>query len=205
MKIFRILWAAIRTFALRISLAQFGLACLLGILLVQSSCSLFLASPADSTLQHDIDIIIRTASASIFGYFLSSPLKDAQLQAGSSAVRTAPQQLLQQKVSTAAPKERAKIGFSAGDEDLSNPTPPSFNVSPRSSTAENIPILAATAIALFCLLTLMLLRSIGAHQTAEPTSVLATVAQFRDFISGCIGFLIGCARPTHSSQLQQED
>ena len=31
----------------------------------------------------------------------------------------------------------------------------------------------------------------------ESDSVAASVVQFRDFVSGCVGFLIGC--PTHSN------
>lgn len=55
-------------------------------------------------------------------------------------------------------------------------------------------VLTASAIGIFCLLTLlayrvMLLRE---PELAAAGSATATVAQFRDFVSGCVGYLIGC-------------
>lgn len=56
----------------------------------------------------------------------------------------------------------------------------------------------ATVIGLFCLCVLLILRNMGAsgEQILDSDSVSATVVQFRDFVSGCVGFLIGV--PTHS-------
>ena len=59
-------------------------------------------------------------------------------------------------------------------------------------------VLTTWVIGLFCLLVLLLLRGLGA---AEEGSATATVAQFRDFVSGCVGFLIGC--PTCASAPKQ--
>ena len=57
----------------------------------------------------------------------------------------------------------------------------------------------AMAIGLFCLVALLLLRNLVQLGVVGPEfdSVQATVIQFRDFVSGCVGFLIGT--PTHQS------
>lgn len=57
----------------------------------------------------------------------------------------------------------------------------------------------ATVIGLFCLVTLLVLRNLNQWGLAvESDSAAASVVQFRDFVSGCVGFLIGC--PTHSDK-----
>mgnify|MGYP001864207630 CR=1 FL=1 len=59
---------------------------------------------------------------------------------------------------------------------------------------------AAAAVGLFCLLTLLLLRNLPPEDPAvvRSDSATATVAQFRDFVSGCVGFLIG--QPSQGGQ-----
>lgn len=113
------------------------LALFLTVLLAQSAYSLFAGAGRSGESGH-IDVIVRTASAAIFGYFLSGPEGDT-------------------------PEERRACR--------------------RLRTAW------AAGVGLFCLGVLVLLRDAGpAVSTASAT---ATVAQFRDFISGCVGFLIG--------------
>ena len=53
---------------------------------------------------------------------------------------------------------------------------------------------------IFCLVTLLVLRNLSQWDltAAESDSVAATVVQFRDFVSGCVGFLIGC--PAHTDK-----
>ena len=70
--------------------------------------------------------------------------------------------------------------------------------------ANCLQVAAATGIGLFCLAVLLLLRNTplgDAAMEAQPDRLTATVAQFRDFVSGCVGFLIGC--PTHSTTTPQ--
>ena len=111
------------------------------ILLVQSAVNLFLPA-SDSAITGDIDIVVRTSAAAIFGYFLS----------------------VREKPSEDGPRE------------------------PRCLHQATI-----TAIGLFCLVTLLALRNLSLWDPAEAgsDSATATVAQFRDFVSGCVGFLIG--------------
>lgn len=64
---------------------------------------------------------------------------------------------------------------------------------PAESRALCFRALAAAAIGIFCLFTLLAYRAVLLHRPgfAAPDSAAATVAQFRDFVSGCIGCLIG--------------
>ena len=59
-------------------------------------------------------------------------------------------------------------------------------------------MVVATGIGLFCLVALLVLRNLSQWGlvSAESNSVASAVVQLRDFVSGCVGFLIGC--PTHS-------
>ena len=52
-----------------------------------------------------------------------------------------------------------------------------------------VQVVAATVIGLFSLSILLLLRWFG---MPEDSAATAMAAQFRDFVSGCVGFLIGC-------------
>lgn len=58
---------------------------------------------------------------------------------------------------------------------------------PAESRALRFRALAAAAIGIFCLFTLLAYRAVLLHRPGFA----ATVAQFRDFVSGCIGCLIG--------------
>lgn len=64
---------------------------------------------------------------------------------------------------------------------------------PAEGRALRFRALAAAAIGIFCLFTLLAYRAVLLHRPgfAAPDSAAATVAQFRDFVSGCIGCLIG--------------
>ena len=124
----------------------------MAVLLVQSACSLFFSARSEEAAR--VDVIVRTASASIFGYVLSGNFN-----------RRAP----------------------AGQEGAQPPEPPD---SGRGRSGENrLQIAAAAGVGLFCLATLLLLRWTGPPEHASAT---AAVAQLRDFISSCVGFLIGC-------------
>lgn len=117
----------------------------MAVLLVQSAYSLFSGGKSAGEGGH-IDVIVRTASAAIFGYFLSAREEGT-------------------------PEQRR--------------------------TCHCLRAAAAAGIGLFCLATLLILRNLALWDagSAGGESVTATVAQFRDFISGCVGFLIGAPPP----------
>lgn len=113
----------------------------MAILLGQSAYSLF-AGPGSHPESGDIDVIVRTASAAIFGYFLSARDRQGEGQAAEPGGHM---------------------------------------------------VAAAAAVGLFCLVVLLALRDVAPEDPAAvgSDSATATVAQFRDFISGCVGLLIG--------------
>lgn len=141
MRVLRAVWKRIRAVVSRIPPTDRCLILFMAVLLTQSAYSLF--SPAEDGGQSSpVDVLVRTASAAIFGYFLS----------------------VREKPSEDSPRE------------------------PRCLHQATI-----TAIGLFCLVTLLALRNLSLWDPAEAgsDSATATVAQFRDFVSGCVGFLIG--------------
>lgn len=146
------------------------------LLLIQSTYNLFF----DAALNADInmiDVIIRTATASIFGYFLSS-----------NFMRHAPSYDQAEKNDIV---EATSINPENTDFMKVTPEPP---VSDPSELYPNnhLQIIVTTAIAIFCLFILTVVRnSAGPDGGHFSTSALATISQFRDLISGCIGFLIG--------------
>ena len=76
---------------------------------------------------------------------------------------------------------------------------------PAESRALRFRALAAAAIGIFCLFTLLAYRAVLLHRPgfAAPDSAAATVAQFRDFVSGCIGCLIGSRRKIMSHSFRE--
>ena len=171
------------------------------VLLVQSAYSIFCPGGASQTAG-EIDIIVRTAAAAIFGYFLSANFTRRTTSAGQ-----APTDLAARKLETGAdppsetPGPMARIGFSdsAGTTAEPGTLQAEEAPSPEERTASCVQVTVAAVIGLFCLIVLLALRNLTQWGlvSAESDSVAATVVQFRDFISGCVGFLIGC--PTHSN------
>lgn len=216
------------------------------ILLAQSICSIFF-STGTNHISDEIDVIIRTSTAAIFGYFLSANFirhsstdgqapteqtthilktgTDSQAQAAASkgqigfldsSTQAQPNQnrfknLLSPSkpilgTSISEPGPSVSSGDTATGIDLiENPTQTNtvqdLPKVPVASTASFscLQVTIATAIGLFCLIALLILRNLSqlGMISSESDSIAATVIQFRDFISGCIGFLIGC--PTNQT------
>lgn len=170
-------------------------------LLLQSAYSIFCPGPA-SQISEEIDIIVRTAAAAIFGYFLSANFTRRTTSAGQAPTDPAARKL---ETGADAPSETpgpmARIGFSDSGESTAEPgaAQTKESLSPEDIAANRLQVIVAAGIGLFCLIVLLALRNLTQWGlvSAESDSVAATVVQFRDFISGCVGFLIGC--PTHSN------
>lgn len=147
------------------------------VLLAQSAYTLFSAHSLAKE-SSDIDVIVRTSSAAIFGYFLSANfIRRSSLSKGAPELQKSPENPL--------PEDTA----ASGQPDI------------QTEAASRLQIIAATTIGLFCMITLLILRDSisGSSPAANNASITATVTQFRDFVSGCVGFLIGC--PTCSSSI----
>lgn len=171
------------------------------ILLVQSAANLFFPA-GDGSVAGEIDIVVRTSAAAIFGYFLSANFIGRE-EDGGQATKTAQAHTLKagtSPVQDSAP--RAQIGFFSG-EPAEDPDRPELR--PPEQSALCLQVRCATFIGLFCLAALLLLRSLTQLGVvpSPSDSVTGTIVQFRDFISGCVGFLIGC--PTHQLRVSSTE
>lgn len=170
----------------------------LAVLLVQSACSLLFPETGGEMVS-GIDVIVRTSSASIFGYLLSANFN--RRESGENPSSAASPALPVIQTGDGGEQPRAQIGFALpGDQGelqsggaAGEPAPSAREDSCR------LQVLAATAVGLFCLVTLLVLRAAALKRPdlLASDAATATVAQFRDFVSGCVGFLIGC--PTGKS------
>lgn len=137
----------------------------MSLLLLQSAYSLIVHHDEKGPA-NDIDVIVRTASASIFGYFLSANFMHRES--------------IQKEHTDTDPEQEVTAQMVEPEEE------------PRTGSGQ-FQILVAAGIGLFCLTLLILLRNVPGWGSGveHSASTSATVAQFRDFVSGCVGFLIG--------------
>lgn len=165
------------------------------LLLIQSAFSLFF-NPYLSPETNNIDSIIRTATASIFGYFLSSNFISHIPRENRN--NHSPQPLESGRSGTSSISETSgyQIGFAAPSDPVAQQSG-SLSVSEDAQddqdapTASHLQIKIATLIAVFCLLILTVIRNSSHGSQPMSASSQATVSQFRDLVSGCVGFLIG--------------
>lgn len=184
------LCAAVRRAAGHIHLVDQCLLLFMAVLMLQSAAGLFL--PGERGGESDsIDVIVRTSSAAVFGYILS-----ANFNRCASASKAAGGKAKEVRTTGAREGPVAQIGFQApaeeSGESLERTEPGVLREEDAQAPENRLQIVTATVIGLFCLLTLLLLRWLGIPERGS-----AAVVQFRDFVSGCVGFLIGC--PTQKS------
>ena len=193
--------SAIRAVLSKIHAVDKSLIIFMVVLLAQSAYSIFFQSSA-SPAASDIDVVVRTSSAAIFGYFLSANFVSRSTQADSTPFANGRRTVETVESGEASDSLRGQIGFSAEpSEPLQGGIQTQGQPAAQStSIAGYLQVAAATGIGLFCLLTLILVRNTthGSAILTESSAAAATVVQFRDFVSGCVGFLIGC--PTHQNE-----
>lgn len=168
-----------------------GLLLFMVALLLQSVYSIF-SQTGPNQISGDIDIIVRTSTSAIFGYFLSANFTNRT--AVSQAAHAAAPVLM-----TAAPPDsgtpKNQIGFTDKSTALQTGSTRTTALKPQSTFSESsrLQIVTITAIGLFCLLTLLFIRNIEPNGDSflSSDSATATIVQFRDFVSGCVGYLIG--------------
>ncbi len=195
------------------NLAHIALVLFLAILLIQSALGLFLPQRAD---MDSVDIVLRTAISSIFGYLMSSMGQKSITSTQKSQNQNQDQNPDNNTNNNSAPRT---IGFS-GEGDTSSlliradsagqNSNQANQISPNSQnsqisqndqnaqknwSADNLQFqtIIIACLGFFCLSVLIFLHYYTGEITAT-TGVIATIAQFRDIISGSIGALIGLAR-----------
>lgn len=170
----KLLFQSIRRVFSKIPLVDKCLLIIFLVLMLQSAYSLFAHSPSNSEIEH-VDVIVRTSAASIFGYLLSANF------------------ILQSRRKwTKEDGSNSTISSQSIETDTDDNTPNTGSDEPDPVSTERIQIIVAATIGLFCLITLIVLRNTWGTAMAESSGATATIAQLRDFVSGCVGFLIGC-------------
>lgn len=165
------------------------------ILLMQSAYTLLL-SPSTVGEAHTIDVIVRTSISGIFGYFLSVNFIRQESSGLTETSNYPPPPIL---TDSGESHQKNSIGFTAPAANTKlQPGSVDFTTSPQPKINQSIigklQILVASFIGIFCLLSLIVVRDLCLNQLIDATapSFVATVSQFRDLISSCVGFLIGC-------------
>lgn len=175
------------------------------ILMAESIYNLF-SGRVNHINSNDIDIVLRTTSAAIFGYFLSGSF----IRKSKSKVTNCPEEteVLNDK-STIPNDEKTQVIFK---EDINSKKEIIKSANNQTSTfaydnkniieehdnkkelnASNQQIIIATIIGITALIVLIIARN--SLDITEKS--IAIIAQMRDFVSGCVGFLLGC--PTKSN------
>lgn len=202
MKFFVKWLAAIKKSYFKIKLVDRCLIIFMLLLMAQSTYNLF-TNEVDSQETNTIDIVVRTTSAAIFGYFLSANFIKRESQSSSGTISAgAPPSVLPPPPAGTAPESPAaanQIGFSAapgGIQELSAGTARS-NVPAlvEESETSHQQVIIATLIGVFALMILIVARNFCQISPA----MFGTISQMRDFVSGCVGFLLGSPGTTRTS------
>jgi hypothetical protein len=184
------LWSATRKILSRISLVDRFLILFMFLLFCYMAYQLFSGGLSDEN--NTIDVIVQTSAATIFGYFISVnsltavPKKETVSQLPTTTAGI-----------TQASKEKGTVGVKIGFQDPSEESQTEMGkitVSeiPDASkgTCGKLQIWVVSAVGLLSLVIL-----IGAKGCPDVTPELtALVSQLRDFLFGCIGFLVGCGK-----------
>lgn len=158
------------------------------IFMLESAFSLFI-DVAQSPETNTIDVIIRTSAAAIFGYFISAnfvhrdSLKDTKLQGPAETKQETkvlePTHTIKNQIGFTVPGEKTQTVLGRG-------TCPETKEQ-KEETAAGIQIVITATIGLIALCILLIYRNF--FEMSQSSAGI--VSQLRDFVSGCVGFLIG--------------
>lgn len=175
------------------------------VLMLQSAFTLFV-NEANTQETSNIDIVVRTTSAAIFGYFLSVNFLKSSIRksgSGKNKIKTFdPKVPLEMESDNSQDKgsslrfknqigfkgiaDQAKEEVKSGERDA--PLMEEAEIEEERAEITNHQIIIATCIGLMALVTLIIARNFFEITPA----MVATISQMRDFVSGCVGFLVGC-------------
>lgn len=167
---------------------------LFGVLIIQSVYGLFCPLPADNQVE-TIDIVFRTSEAAIFGYIISSNF--GRRRTKSKTVTQAEQvpSIGFDTQSNQAPTMTAATGKRTVAPEVPPVSTSKKTVSLKSNTTQ---LTLVGVIGLVSLLVLIGWRNFYGHSGGVTTNMTAVITQYRDMVSGCVGFLIG--QPQASSE-----
>lgn len=195
MRRLRTRWAAMRAAWRRIPIVDRGLMLFMAVLLAQSAYTMLFAV-AENTAAENIDVVVRTSAAAIFGYFLSASF--VTREAGVSPPAASGHILEMADGGDGGTEPQGKIGFVSDASDRTGGGMQTRMMPDSRQGGSRLQAAVATGIGLFSLVVLMVVRNSAQLDAAaaQSVTVTATVAQFRDFVSACVGYLIGCPAGT---------
>lgn len=178
----------------KIKLIDRCLIIVMAILMFQSIYNLFV-NEVNSQDTTTIDVVVRTTSAAIFGYFLSAnfikrPLRKYTNTDVSSNLfidnNLSPKG--QESNQNNIMNVKNTIGFTSEADNYEKKIPINNNEGFEEGETSELQIIIATVICIVALTVLFVVRNF----TTTTSASLGTISQMRDFVSGCVGFLLGC-------------
>lgn len=173
---------------MKISLVDRFLMLFMLILLVYTAVNLFTgaSAPKDS---NTIDIIVRTSSAAIFGYFVSNNFVKADSSV-SIPISDISEKTLTVDIENQIPSiVESKVDAVSLEPEFLEPSYGKIALSPKSS-CNKIQVIIVSIIGISSLI-LLFIAKIFVDITPE---VVSTISQLRDFVFTCLGFLMSCVK-----------
>ncbi|MGO0900779.1 hypothetical protein ACYZFO_00555 [Clostridioides difficile] len=182
----------------KIKLIDRCLIIVMAILMFQSIYTLFV-NEVNSQDTTTIDVVVRTTSAAIFGYFLSANFikrpsrKYINTDVSSNLfIDDNSSNKGQESSQNNVMNVKNTIGFTSEIDNYENKVSVNKIEGIEEGETSELQIIIATVICVIALIVLFIVRNFA---TIAPAS-LGTISQMRDFVSGCVGFLLGCpSRP----------
>lgn len=174
----------------KIKLIDRCLIIVMAILMFQSIYNLFV-NEVNSQDTTTIDVVVRTTSAAIFGYFLSAnfikrPLRKYTNTDVSSNLfidnNLSPKG--QESNQNNIMNVKNTIGFTSEADNYEKKIPINNNEGFEEGETSELQIIIATVICIVALTVLFVVRNF----TTTTSASLGTISQMRDFVSGCVGF-----------------
>ncbi|HHQ5726986.1 hypothetical protein NMF83_07295 [Clostridioides difficile] len=174
----------------KIKLIDRCLIIVMAILMFQSIYNLFV-NEVNSQDTTTIDVVVRTTSAAIFGYFLSAnfikrPLRKYTNTDVSSNLfidnNLSPKG--QESSQNNIMNVKNTIGFTSEADNYEKKIPINNNEGFEEGETSELQIIIATVICIVALTVLFVVRNFKTTTSAS----LGTISQMRDFVSGCVGF-----------------
>jgi hypothetical protein len=167
----------------------------MAILLAHTAFNLFSHSATTQTT-NAIDVIFRTSSAAIFGYFLSGNFnhsgnaKQISVLSENNNIHINTDGNIVEKINSNVIKN--KIGFDISSQDDSDQSG-KINVTEGVQDFEHCPKMQVYIVASIGILSLIFLL-VAKNITDMTAEASASVSQFRDFVSACTGYLVSCGK-----------
>lgn len=185
------LWIKSKGLIAKIGLVDRFLILFMLILLLYTAIGLF-TGITDSQNGDMVDTIIRTSSASIFGYFISTNFtktntKNSQADSYSNSL-SIPVHVNDESLSVPPSNQNEFVTSADVTEEPVKTSATEF--SPDQVSCSKLQVIIVSSIGGCALILLFITKFF----IAEPSEISVTVSQLRDFVSASIGFLISCGR-----------